>query len=246
MGSSNWTELSDGLSIGSLDHGVTTGIPRPNGGGAFVYGFNSLVVAEGAIGLFANQSNFAPTAANKGGRITGAIKRGISGGPIGFAPMLFVCGQGVSVNDNCYMLGLQDDSPYKIALRKGKLVEGIPSALPGASGVLRRSTATYNPDTWHHLKMDVVVNLNGDVILQCWQNDLVANAVSSPIWTPIPGLEDSALIASHGAGTCFVDDALGVLSGSQPYTSGRLGYGFYTKDVSRRGFFDHIEIIRQA
>lgn len=246
MSETNWTEFADGLVIASLDRGVTSGVARPNGGGNFVFGFNSLVVAEGAAAYFANQANFAPTPASKGGRVTGAIKRAPSSGTTGFAPFFLIQAQGTSVNDNAYLLGLQDDSPYRIALRKGKIVQGVPAALPGASGILRRSTATFNPDTWHHLRMDVVVNLNGDVILKVWSSDLVANAVTVPVWTPIAGIEDAGLVASHGAGTSFIDDSLAINSGSAAYTSGRMGLGFYTKDISRRGVFDHVECIRQS
>jgi len=246
MGSADWTEMTDGLDVNAVDRGVTTGLPRPNGGGNFVFGFNSLVVAEGAVAYFNNQSGFAPTAANKGGRVTGAIKRVPSSGATGFAPFFYVIAQGTSVNDSAYILGLQDDSPYRIALRKGKLVEGVPLALPGASGILRRSTSTFSPDTWHHLRLDVVVNTNGDVILQAFSSDLNAHAVTSPTWTAIPGIEDSTLVATFGAGTAFIDDSLGINSGSPPFTSGRNGFGFYTKDVSRRGAFDQIESIRQS
>lgn len=246
MGSSNWTALTDDLNLAALDRGVTTGAPRPNGGGSFLFGFNSLVTSQGAAGYFCNVADFAPTAANKGGSIRGAVKRAPSSGLINFAPLLFLLGQGTSVNDSAYMLGLQDDNPHRIALRKGTVVSGIPSASPGVSGILRRSTATFTPDTWLHLRLDAVVNLSGDVILKVFQNDLVANAVSAPVWTPVPGIEDPTLVASHGAGTAFVDDSLGINSGSAAFTSGRMGFGFFSKDISRRGFFDHIECMRQT
>jgi hypothetical protein len=245
MGSTNWTELDDDLDLASLDRGVTTAIPRPNGGGSFIFAFNSLVTDQGAAGYFTNQANFAPTNVNKGGSVRGAIQRGVSAGAINFAPLLYICGQGSSVNDSAYILGLQDDSPHRIALRKGTIVSGIPSASPGASGILKRSTATFTPGTWHHLRLDAVVNLNGDVILKAFYNDLVANAVTAPVWSPIPGIEDATLAGTHGAGTAFVDDALGILSGSAPFTNGRMGFAFFTKDVSRRGYFDHIECIKQ-
>ncbi len=236
MGQADWTECSDGLGIGSIDRGVTTGIARPNGGGNFVFAFNSLVTTQGAVALRTNQTNFNPTPANKGGSVRGAVQRGPSGGNVDFAPFLFIGLQGASVNDNAYILGLMDASPHYIALRKGALVTGIPEAAvsqPPTSGILRRSTATYQPATWHHLRLDMVVNLNGDVILKCFMNDLAANSVAAPSWVAIPGMTD------------FTDDALQINSGSAPYTSGRMGFGFYSKDVSRRGFFDHIECIRQ-
>jgi hypothetical protein len=246
MGEADFTELDDDLDAASLARGVTTGEARPNGGGSFCFGFNSKVITEGAAGYFTNQSNFAPTPANKGGKVTGAIKRGTSAGLTGFAPFFFLLGQGNSVNDEAYILGLQDDNPHRIALRKGSLVTGIPSASPGASGILRRSTATIAANTWLHLRIDAVVNLNGDVIIKVFQNDLGVHAVTLPTWTPITGIEDTDLVASHGAGTAFVDDTLGVNSGSAPFTSGYMGFGFFTSDISRRGYYDQITCERQV
>jgi hypothetical protein len=43
-----------------------------------------------------------------GGSVRGAIQRGISGGPLNFAPFLFIGQQGPSVNDLGYILGLGD------------------------------------------------------------------------------------------------------------------------------------------
>jgi hypothetical protein len=193
---------------------------------------NSLSTAQGVVGLFTNQVNFAPMA--KGGSIRGAVQRGVSGGPLNFAPFLFIGLQGPSVNDLGYLLGLGDGDPHHIVLRKGVLSAGLPDVPPGTQGVLRRSTATFLPGTWVHLRLDMVVNLNGDVLLQVFQNDLALHPLgSAPSWQPIPGMGE------------LIDDALGINSGSQPFTSGRAGFGFFTKDVTRRGFFDHLEVLRQ-
>jgi hypothetical protein len=170
----------------------------------------------------------------KGGSVRGAIQRGVSGGPLGFAPFLFVGLQGPSVNDLGYLLGLGDGDPHHVVLRKGALSGGLPDIPPGTQGVLRRSTATFMPGTWVHLRLNMIVNLNGDVLLQVFQNDLVANPLGgAPSWQPVPGMSE------------FIDDALGINSGSQPFTSGRAGFGFFTKDVTRRGFVDHVEVYRQ-
>jgi len=119
-------------------------------------------------------------------------------------------------------------------LRKGGLSGGLPDIAPGTQGVLRRSTGTFLPATWLHLRLDMVVNLNGDVLLQVFQNDLVAHPLgTAPSWVALPGVDQ------------FIDDALGINSGSQPFTSGRAGFGFFTKDVTRRGFFDQVEVYRQ-
>lgn len=232
MAETDWTFLNDGLDAAAVDRGVTNGIARPPGGGNFVYGFNSLSTAQGAAALFTNQLNFAPM--QKGGSVRGAIQRGISGGPLNFAPFLFSGLQGPSVNDVGYLLGLGDGDPHHIVLRKGALSGGLDDIAPGTEGVLRRSTATFSPGTWLHLRLDMVVNQNGDVLLQVFQNDLVAHPLgSAPSWQPVPGVDQ------------FIDDALGINSGTQPFTSGRGGYGFFTKDVTRRGFFDQVEVYRQ-
>lgn len=233
MGESNWTFMNDGLAIGTVDRGVTNGIARPNGGGNFIFGFNSLATTQGAVALFTNQANFAPTGALKGGSVRGAVQRGVSGGVSNFAPFLFIGAQGPSVNDLAYMLGLQDEDPHHICLRKGSIVGGLPTGAPGTSGILKRSTATYTPGTWLHLRLDMIVNQNGDVILQCFASDL-ANPVTAPVWVALPGCES------------FTDDALGVNSGSAPFTAGRMGFGFQTQDVTRRGYFDHLECYRQT
>jgi len=228
----DWTFLNDGLDAATVDRGVTTGIARAPGGGNFVFGFNSLSTAQGVVGLFTNQVNFAPMA--KGGSVRSAVQRGVSGGPLNFAPFLFIGLQGPSVNDNGYLLGLGDGDPHHVVLRKGTLSGGLPDIAPGTLGVLRRSTATFLPGAWLHLRLDMVVNQNGDVILQVFQNDLVAHPLgSAPTWSAIPGMTE------------FIDDALGINSGSQPYTSGRAGFAFFTKDVTRRGFVDHVEAYRQ-
>lgn len=231
MASADWQEATDGLDASTVDRGVTNGIARPNGGGAFVYGFNSLANTPGAVALYATQANFAPMA--KGGRITAAIQRGISGGPLNFSPFIFLGLGGTSVNDVGYMLGLQDDDPHRIVLRKGQLVGGLPAGAVGTNGILARSTATYAPGTWLHLLLDMIVNANGDVLLKCQASDLAQHSVATPSWAAIPGI-----------GT-VVDDALGVNTGSPALTSGRGGFGVVTKDVTRRAYFDRITLARQ-
>jgi hypothetical protein len=230
MGSTDWTYLNDGLDIATVDRGPTAGITAPPGGGSFVFAFNSLDAATGAVALFANQPDFAPMAL--GGSIRGCLQRGPGGGPTGFSPFLFLCGQGTSVNDQAYLLGLSDEDPHRVVLRKGSLVAGVPSA--DGPGVLLASGASFAQSTWLHLRLDVIVNTNGDVVLKVLQNDLDAHPLGSPPdWQPVPGMVE------------LIDDHLGINSGSQPLTSGRGGFGFAVQDVTRRGFFDHLELLRQ-
>lgn len=230
MAETDWTFMQDILDASTVDRGVTNGIARPPGGGNFLFGFNSLTTAQGCVALFANQVSFAPMA--KGGSVRGCLQRGPGGGPTGFAPFLFVGAQGNSVNDSAYLLGLSDDDPHKVVLRKGSLVAGLPAS--NDASVLRKSAGSFSQGAWLHLRLDMIVNDNGDVILQAFKNDLTAHPLgTTPDWQAIAGLDQ------------LVDDALGINTGSQPFTSGRGGFGLFTKDVTRRGFFDHLEIFRQ-
>jgi hypothetical protein len=239
MGEADWSFLSGGLDAATVRRGVTAGFTPPNGGGSFTFGFNSLATTPGAVGLYvaaANNPNFDPLvddgANPTGGSIRAAIKRSVSGGPTGFAPFLFMCLQGspASVNDLGYLLGLSDNDPHEVVLRKGAPAGGLD---PTSADVLAVGTATYPPDTWVHLRLDVIVNPNDDVVLKAFQNDLGSNPVTAPVWAAIPGIND------------VYDDALGVTTTSLPFKGGRVGYGFETSDLQRRGLIDHVEVLRQ-
>ena len=242
MAEADWTYLSGGLSASEVKRGATAGIAVPSGGGVFTFGMNSVEIVDGVVALHTNQVNFVPMA--KGGSVRGAVKRGVSGAATGFAPFLFIGLGGTGVSDSAYLLGLADGDPHRIALRKGALSGGLPDNAvdPDASpNILMRSSDTYDNDTWLHLRLDMIVQGTGDVILQCFQNDLDSNTVSSPTWQTIPGMEGPQSPTVDG----FIDDALGVNTGSAPYTSGRAGFGAKLEDVTRRVFFDHLEIARQ-
>ena len=227
MAEADWTFLADGASAASIDRGVTTGITPPTGGGLYTFGFNSLVATPGAVGLYANQVNFNPLA--KGGSVRGAVSRLPSGGNTGFSPFFFIGAQGNSVNDNAYLLGLEDDDPHQIVLVKGPIASGIPDDDVGSGGVLAKSTLEQAADTWVSLRLDMVTNGIGDVRLFGFYS---YGSVGSQAWTD----------AFSGE---IVDDGLGILSGSTPYTGGRVGFGFRSEAATRRAAFDHVEVYRQ-
>jgi hypothetical protein len=231
MSESDWTLLPDGLDAGSVLRGVTAGAGVPNGGGSFVFGFNSIVATAGAVAEVVAQVGFAPMA--KGMSITGAIKRGVSGGPTDFSPYLIAGLQTNSVSAKGYLLGLSDADPHRIVLVKGSLVQGIPGLAPPNLGVLAQGSETFLNNTWLHLRLDMIVNTNGDTILQMFRSDLTANPVTAPVWVPLPGAPQ------------FVDDVLGVNSGSSPFLSGYGGFGFATKNVTRRAYFDQLTVTEQ-
>lgn len=237
MASADWTFFTNVLDNTNVERGVTAGTPIgvPAGGGTFTFGFNSLTAVVGGVGLFTNQVSFAPAA--KGGSIRGAIVRAASGGNTKWSSFLFI---GVADTDftiaTGYKLGLNDDDPSKITLSKGLLTDGLPAGTPDptVNTILRQSSGTTAIDTYRHLRLDMVANDTGDVVLKVFENDLSVNDVDAPVWQVVPGMTD------------FIDDALGVATGSLPFTSGRMGFAFVTSDVTRRSFFDQVEAFRQT
>jgi hypothetical protein len=233
MAEADFTELASSLGSGSVLRGVTAGFAPPDGGGSFVYAWNSIDAADGAHGLYVNLTNFAPI--TSGGSIRGCLKRAPSGGPLGWSAFLFIGLQSADCTAQGYMLGLNDADPCKVELRKGALNAGLPDAGVGVSGVLRKGAASVALDSWVELRLDMIVEDVGDVRLQCFQNDTVAHPVDgAATWTAISGMGE------------FVDDALGVNSGSVPFTSGFVGFGYQKTEVTRRAQVDQVEVRRQT
>lgn len=239
MAETDWGIATGSLATSSLKRGVSGGLPVPSGGGSFAYGFNSVINTTGCTVLYANVSGFTP--APKGGHISAAIQRAPSTGKTGFAPFIAICIGGTGVADKAYMLGPADGDPFHFVLRKGAMSDGLPDVAPGTQGVLRRSTASYAAETYYHLKLEAAVNDNGDVWLNCYQNDLTLHSVASPVWTAINGM------------TAFCDDLAGINSGNAgltgsdifPYTSGYMGYGMRVANIGRRAYFDRIVPVAQ-
>jgi hypothetical protein len=227
-----------GASAADIKRGVTAGITPPNGGGNFIFGFNSLVDESAAVGLYYNATDYAPLRDNSanptGGSVRAALKRGQSPSPTGYSIGLYICLQGGSaptISDSGYFLGLADNDPSEIVLAKVAPNAGLD---PEATTALRISSTTYLWDTWLHLRLDAIVNPNGDVVLKCFESDLDTYAVSSPNWQPIGGMAD------------YIDDALGINSGSNPLAGGWGGWAFHSEQTNARGYIDHFEFHRQA
>ena len=231
MAEVDWAFMNNGAAAATVIRGVSSGFTVPNGGGSFIFGFHSLASAGGTSGLYVNLTNFAPLA--KGASIRAAVQRATGSGTTAFAPFVFVGVQSnpPSINDTGYLLGLSDNSPSEIVLRKGAPVGGLD---PTGSDILATGSSTFAAGVWVHLRMDVINNPNGDVVINCFQNDLTANAVTAPVWTAIPGI------------STVVDDALQVLTGTAPLLGGFVGYGFESTALNRRGLFDHVEVLRQV
>lgn len=246
MGQLDWKDLEGSLSISSLKRGVTAGIAGPNGGNGYVYGYNSLT--SDVVGAHAKAvaiAEFAPTgtslaAPDGGGSASCAMKRVSSTVKTGMTPFLFICAQGAnpSVNDRAYMLGLLDSDPYKIVLAKGVMVGGIvESSDDAATKILAVGSTQYTmaDGLWHHLKLNAIVQPNGDVVLKVYESNLAIRTVDNPNWTPVPGFDSDG----------FIDDVLEINSGSSPLWGGHLGYGFAINNaLNVRGAFDAFQAFR--
>jgi hypothetical protein len=234
MAAADWSELANSASSTLIARGTTGGITRPNGGGDFLYGFNSKTVAPVTAGLYCDLTGFNPTA--EGGSISMAIKRGVGGGDTEFSPFMFIGLQTADVSGEAYILGLADSDPHHIVLKKGALSALVSDLAPDPAnnGILLRSSEAYDNDTWLHLQLTMIVQGSGDVLLQCKASDLDTEEVYDPTFEAIPGMDD------------FTDDALGVNSGSDPFIVGYVGFGFHSEDITRRGYVDHVVITRQT
>lgn len=245
MGQLDWADLEGSLSQATLKRGVTAGIAGPNGTNGYVYGYNSLdSTVTGAHGKFVNLTGFIPTGSNLatpdgGGSVRGALKRVASPNNEGMTPLLFFCIQGGStpnVNDSAYMLGLLDADPYKIVLAKGPIVGGIVEDSEDTKILAVGSEQfTMGDGLWHQLRMDPIVQPNGDVLIKVYQSDLTTRVVTNPSWETIPGFD------SEG----YIDDVLEINSGSAPLWGGCVGYAFAVNQaLNRRGAFDAIQAFR--
>jgi hypothetical protein len=244
MGQADWGDLSGALSDANLKRGVTAGIAGPPGSNGFVFGYNSLVsTVTGAHGKYVDLAGFTPTGSlltnpDGGGGVRGAIKRVASPNNTGMTPVLFFCAQGgpPTVNDEAYMLGLMDRDPYKIVLAKGPIVGGITEDMEDGKLLVEGSQEFAMGDgLWHHLRLDPIVEPNGDVLLKCYYSDLNVHDIHSPDWQLVPGFSADG----------YIDDALHIATGTAPLWGGYTGFAFAINEaLNRRGAFDALQAFR--
>jgi hypothetical protein len=223
--------------------GATFGITPPPGGGLACFGFNCVQKVDSGVGIVPQVVGFAPMPS--GGQITGAMQRGLSGGAAGFSGGLFLCASGATLGDTAYILGIEDSSPGRIVLAKGAVSVGIPADGVGTK-ILRASGVRIAQAEWIHLRLDAIVQASGDVVLRAYTNNMVSHPLDNPpgwIWEPI--VFDDGWVGQFSDGY-FIDDAIGVNSGSVPLASGYPGFCFKTKEAGRRYYFDHIGLTQQA
>lgn len=223
MGQADWTELTNVLAAGVVRRGVSMAPAFAAPDGNFIFGMHSLLSTAGVVAQRNNQAGFTPSAAGKAGVVEACIRR--YNVTLGYAPFIGLLDNlDVDVAKG-YLLGLSDEASYKICLKKGLVAEDI---LSTDSGVLRSSTTAYTVSQWHHLKLEVVLNPQGDIVLNCYANDLDTYAPGSAVWTAIGGMDR------------YVDDSLGILQGALPYTGTYyFVMGAYFAATARAALFDY-------
>lgn len=234
MAEADWLEFAtNGLDSSHVARGVTAAYARPNGGGAMTFGFRSRDASSvGCAGYYVNLASFIPMA--KGGVVSACLKRYSSA--LGYAPFIGII-LDKDPTANGYFLCLTDGTSYRIGLKKGSPNGGFATS---DAGMLRQSTTgyTYSGDAagWFHLKLEVLVNPHGEVILNVEQNDLVAHTVLAPSWQAIDGMED------------YIDDSLGHLTGSLPYLASFYAVmGMYVENTQGvLALIDHFTAERQT
>jgi hypothetical protein len=203
--------------------------------GSYVYGFRSIVSTTGFGGKYCNVAGANPGGSLKGGSIRALMKRYASGGD--YAPMIGVLNSTDPTTGEGYLLGLSAGTTYQVVLKKGTPASGLD---PSSSSVLRASTASYTgvgdgAAVWFHLRLDVLVNPHGEVVLDVYSNDVANEGVDSPTWEAITGMDQ------------YIDDSFGVLSGSNPIVDPLYFiFGVYSEDAGSIAMFDHIQITRQT
>ena len=194
MAETDWELMEGSLDTATVSYGTVTGADAAPPEGVACLGFHSLQPCEGVSALISTVAIqfLAPMPPGRGGTIYSHTRKLI---PMHqYAPMIFLaCGKNV-VSAQAYILGLSEEWPYRIALKKGLLVEGLRA---DDESILGLSDAVYDTSDWHNLWLQVTVNTQGDTVLHAEKWVAGPNA-----FIPIPGMDD------------VIDDALGVLTGT--------------------------------
>lgn len=236
MAESDWLYWDDMSDLASVRHGVSAGFPKPNGGGNFCYALAALVSEATCAGRRVDLPDFNPIALGKGASVRGALYRDAAAG---VACYLVALAQGPSVENEAYLLGLEGAEPGRLVLRKGVIRDGLP---PTSTTIVAASSLRYTAGAYLHVRLDAIVNANGDVVLNVLANDLAANPVTAPVWAKVAGMGDPP----NGTPS-FIDDCLGLNSGSLPFTGGGyVGFAYAASTIGRRGLVDHFEALRMT
>jgi len=243
MAQADWQDLS-GTTLGSSDvpRGVSAAFTLAHAhAGTYCYVMRSATSTSGFAGKYCDVADFAPftPGTRKGGSIRCLMKRYASGG--NYAPVIgLLRGTDPSTAEG-YMIGLSAASSYQVVVKKGAPASGLSAS---GSDILLASDAAFTDvgdaaSVWFHLRMDVLVNPHGEVVINASENDVqtigLAAGGGTEVWSSITGMEQ------------FIDDPAGVFSGSTPHTGNFYAFfGMYTSAAGSIALFDHIEVYRQT
>jgi len=240
----DWITITNMASSADVAHTPTMAPSLEPKDGDFTYAFMSHVADVKFSGLCCAAVNFSPLADvhshHAGGSIRGYMRKHTPvSGPALFAPMFFIASSSgapdLDDNPSAYKLGLSEQaaagSPYHITLAKGSLRDSGVKATTG--DYLLRGTTSYTTARWFGLRLDVLFNPQGEIVLNVYED--TANNPVSPIWTRPAGFPDA-----------YVDDGLGLLSGTLPLTGTLyVGFGQWSSQVGCCSAFDYLQISRQ-
>jgi len=223
MAEQDWAKMPGSLDPADVSVGQTDNVAFQIPEGVHCVGFHSLNAVVGFTGYVLNLSGFNPISGHKGGIIKGYMRKHVVG--TGGAAVFFFVTSTNAQGAEGYMLGISEDNPAQLILRKGMLNQGLSISSPG---VLRVSQASYPNPTWLYPILYMTVNTQGDVALRVRQSVL-------SIEVAIPGMDD------------IVDDVLGKASGSPPvFGDFYPGFGHYNSGQSGRlSLFDALMASRQ-
>lgn len=218
--------MAGNLDTSAVSYGKTTEASFSPPEGSECLGFHSLDNVSGFTGLTLNVSGFNPIAGHKGGIFYAILKKQIP--QYGGAPVVGFVDSPSAQGGSGYLLGLSEEAPSRIILRKGTLGSGM--SISG-TGVLRLSDESFLDATWVELALYLTVNLQGDIALRIRRRD----PVIAGTWSAVPGMAD------------IVDDIIGKASGSVPVEGDFFPvFGHYNSGQSGRvSLFDYMRVSRQ-
>jgi hypothetical protein len=234
MAQADWTTMTNGLTSADVRSGVSMAAAFDPPDGSFVYFFNTVGATVGVAARRVNLTNFNPTAYGKGGSLWMCMRRWGSS-LTGMYPFIALLNSADVASAEGYILGLTNESTSRLMLKKGPINGNL---LSSDSSLLRISDATYG-NAWFEVRLDLIVNPQGDVVLNVYQSDLTAYNPGSEVWTVPDGM------------TMFVDDAGGILTGSVPILGSSpngyyMVYGMYSEGtLARACLFDYGKFRRQ-
>ncbi len=124
MALANFALVANGLPVTSVDSGVIHLEDAADGGGNFVFAFNTILASAPGVQAYRSAvTGYAPL--TNGGTVRAALKRGLTAISAGFDHFIFIGLATDDVGDFAYCLGLEEAQPARILLRRGLLSEGV-------------------------------------------------------------------------------------------------------------------------